>query len=474
MSTARSDPAPDRAPATSPGPPGCASRCCTSCCSAALLFARRPRARRRAPTIRASSSSTPPSTRRRSTLSRPRAAASPNAEELDALRRAWLDNEVLYREGLALQVDQGDTAIRDRVIFKALSVVDAERQAAAGRRRRCCARGSRSTARSTTSRRATTSRRPCWPATASEAAVARLRRRAERRHAGRRRGRPARLQGPAARQPRAELRRRASPRRSRRRRPGEWRALRTRDGWRAMRLDAVDAAAKPRRLRRAARRRAAGLDRRHDGRAAHRGRARAGEEVHGQATRCAAPMSRRAAHAWLRAGLLALLAAPAARGARDEHGRDGGARDRAAASSSGSGRPAATARRGDELTPRLARGLPRRGRTCCAAARPASRGTLAIEGVGKRYSAAMVKVLLARRPVARLHADRGAADGAAVRLGRRPARHGRDRAAYTRARHRAHPDRLRPPAVRDRRCCSWSASTAGWCGPSPRSRWRTA
>ena len=49
----------------------------------------------------------------------------PNAEELHALRRVWLDNEVLYREGLALQVDKGDQAIRERVIFKALSVVDA-------------------------------------------------------------------------------------------------------------------------------------------------------------------------------------------------------------------------------------------------------------------------------------------------------------------------------------------------------------
>jgi hypothetical protein len=49
----------------------------------------------------------------------------PNEEELYALRRVWLDNEVLYREGLALQVDKGDTAIRDRVIFKALSVIDA-------------------------------------------------------------------------------------------------------------------------------------------------------------------------------------------------------------------------------------------------------------------------------------------------------------------------------------------------------------
>ena len=49
----------------------------------------------------------------------------PNKDELYALRRVWLDNEVLYREGLALGVDKGDTAIRDRVIFKMLSVVDA-------------------------------------------------------------------------------------------------------------------------------------------------------------------------------------------------------------------------------------------------------------------------------------------------------------------------------------------------------------
>lgn len=49
----------------------------------------------------------------------------PNAKELDALRQIWLDNEVLYREGLALEVDKGDKTIRDRVIFKALSIVDA-------------------------------------------------------------------------------------------------------------------------------------------------------------------------------------------------------------------------------------------------------------------------------------------------------------------------------------------------------------
>ncbi|HKX44608.1 MAG TPA: peptidylprolyl isomerase [Burkholderiaceae bacterium] len=49
----------------------------------------------------------------------------PTADELKALRERWLDNEVLYRYGLALQVDRGDSAIRERVIFKALSVVDA-------------------------------------------------------------------------------------------------------------------------------------------------------------------------------------------------------------------------------------------------------------------------------------------------------------------------------------------------------------
>ena len=49
----------------------------------------------------------------------------PSAEELTALRRVWLDNELLYREGLALQVDKGDSAIRERVIFKALSVLNA-------------------------------------------------------------------------------------------------------------------------------------------------------------------------------------------------------------------------------------------------------------------------------------------------------------------------------------------------------------
>jgi hypothetical protein len=49
----------------------------------------------------------------------------PDSDELYALRKVWLDNEVLYREGVALGLDKGDKAIRERVIFKALSMVDA-------------------------------------------------------------------------------------------------------------------------------------------------------------------------------------------------------------------------------------------------------------------------------------------------------------------------------------------------------------
>ncbi|MEI7465334.1 MAG: peptidylprolyl isomerase [Burkholderiales bacterium] len=49
----------------------------------------------------------------------------PDAKQLAALRQIWLDNEVLYREGLALRVDQGDATIRERVIFKALNIVEA-------------------------------------------------------------------------------------------------------------------------------------------------------------------------------------------------------------------------------------------------------------------------------------------------------------------------------------------------------------
>ena len=49
----------------------------------------------------------------------------PTEDELYGLRRVWLDNEVLYREGLALRLNEGDRAIKDRVIFKSLSMINA-------------------------------------------------------------------------------------------------------------------------------------------------------------------------------------------------------------------------------------------------------------------------------------------------------------------------------------------------------------
>jgi hypothetical protein len=48
----------------------------------------------------------------------------PNAEELHALRRKWLDSEVLYREGIDMQLDKGDPAIRARVIFKVRDLIE--------------------------------------------------------------------------------------------------------------------------------------------------------------------------------------------------------------------------------------------------------------------------------------------------------------------------------------------------------------
>jgi hypothetical protein len=45
--------------------------------------------------------------------------------DLTKLIDRWVDNEVLYRQGLALGLDKGDSAIRDRVIFKSLGVTQA-------------------------------------------------------------------------------------------------------------------------------------------------------------------------------------------------------------------------------------------------------------------------------------------------------------------------------------------------------------
>ncbi len=49
----------------------------------------------------------------------------PTAAELKVLRERWVDTEVLYREGLAMRLDQGDPTIRERVVFKALSAMQA-------------------------------------------------------------------------------------------------------------------------------------------------------------------------------------------------------------------------------------------------------------------------------------------------------------------------------------------------------------
>ena len=46
----------------------------------------------------------------------------PSPADLKILIDRWVDNEVLYREGLALGLDRGDSSIRERIIFKALSV----------------------------------------------------------------------------------------------------------------------------------------------------------------------------------------------------------------------------------------------------------------------------------------------------------------------------------------------------------------
>jgi hypothetical protein len=49
----------------------------------------------------------------------------PTEAEMRQFLGRWLDNEILYREGIALGLDKGDPAMRERVIFKALNVVQA-------------------------------------------------------------------------------------------------------------------------------------------------------------------------------------------------------------------------------------------------------------------------------------------------------------------------------------------------------------
>ena len=101
----------------------------------------------------------------------------PNEDELYALRRVWLDNEVLYREGLVLGVDKGDSTIRERVIFKTLSMVDAGLKLPPVDEKMLREWFEKNRATATTSRRATTSRKRCSRATSPSLPCAPLRRR---------------------------------------------------------------------------------------------------------------------------------------------------------------------------------------------------------------------------------------------------------------------------------------------------------
>lgn len=48
----------------------------------------------------------------------------PTPDEMKGLQQAWLDNEVLYREGLALGLDKGDPMLHDRIVFKSMGVIE--------------------------------------------------------------------------------------------------------------------------------------------------------------------------------------------------------------------------------------------------------------------------------------------------------------------------------------------------------------
>ena len=162
----------------------------------------------------------------------------PNAEELYALRRVWLDNEVLYREGLALQVDKGDTAIRERVIFKALSVVDAGIKLPPVDER-AAARVVRAESREVRRARALRLRGSGARGRHVRSRGARVRRGVECRHAGRR-ARPACACSRAGRTTTScRATARSSPKALEAAPVGEWRALPSREGWRVMRLESM-------------------------------------------------------------------------------------------------------------------------------------------------------------------------------------------------------------------------------------------
>ena len=161
----------------------------------------------------------------------------PSAEELEALRRVWLDNEVLYREGLAMQVDKGDTAIRERVIFKALSVIDSNVKLPPADDKTLRAWFE--------SHRDKYDEPPRYDfeeaALSGDGSEAAVRAFVKELNGGAPGDAKAGLRVFKGR-PHSNLLQSYGPELTRaltEAKPGEWRALRTRDGWRAMRLDAV-------------------------------------------------------------------------------------------------------------------------------------------------------------------------------------------------------------------------------------------
>jgi hypothetical protein len=206
---------------------------------------------------------------REATRAQGRCGHEPNTAELAALRRVWLDNEVLYREGLASRSIWGDPAIRERVIFKALSGSTA-REAPASRRQ-SAPQWFTVIAPSTMSAREDSTRQHLRR---QPEQGARVRQGTEQRHTGRREGWAAGSRvGPTRTSSRAMGRARQGagiP-------FGRVAGLRTRDGWRAMRLNSI-ASCEAGRLR-GRPRGCFTIDRRHRVGAAHQRSARAHQKV---------------------------------------------------------------------------------------------------------------------------------------------------------------------------------------------------
>ena len=248
----------------------------------------------------------------------------PNSDELYALRKVWLDNEVLYREGIALGLDKGDNAIRERVIFKALSMVDAgvklpaiDESDAARVVRESIAQKYDEPARFDFEEAVIAGDR-------SEAVARAFARALNAGSSGRSASGSARVHRPPARQHRAELRRgvrRGARGGAARRMAGAAEPRRL-----ARHAAESDDAGQAREVRRSRRRGAAGLDGRGDVGTTQRRRARAGAQVHresrrarkneradARSSRCCCSRSRRTT----------------SQRARDDDGRDGAARNAA-------------------------------------------------------------------------------------------------------------------------------------------------